>query len=238
MIRVSRETLVSGQYGSVTQIRERGHAASASVPPTPSTMRRREHLPQRRKVRCSCEHILVLAQSHERSPQWDTTNKRFRSVDRVEHPAPAGFGARNAEFFAEDPVARKVILDPRASRLLGASVRDRHGGAVGLGFNGERSLVVADGDVTRDAGHLFDGPCERLRRLAHASDRTGSPCAASSFLMSRTVVDSSCRIPATSAASAPPASSTSHTSLADPAPPDATTGTSTAAATARVSSRS
>jgi len=53
-----------------------------------------------------------------------------------------------------------------------------------------------------------------------------------------TVVSPSCRMPATSAASAWPSTIASRTCVASPAPPDAITGTFTASATARVSGRS
>src|SRR5689334_21958871 len=185
---VPGETLVSGQYGSFVQIRKRGNAATVAIPPTPGATCRHEHLSQRREVCCAGQHVLALAQSDERSPEWDTTNKRFRAVDRVEHPTPVRIRTRDPKLFTEDPVARKVAFDPCTGCLLGASVRDRHGGAVRLGFDGERGLVVAHGDFTRDASHLFDGSRERLRRLTHESNRTGSPPLASSSLISRTVV--------------------------------------------------
>ena len=71
----------------------------------------------------------------------------------------------DAQLLAKNAVAREVALDPCARGLLGAPVCNRHRGAIGLRFDHESGLVIAERDIAGDAGYLLDGHDERFRRF-------------------------------------------------------------------------
>src|SRR5262249_18720552 len=129
---------------------------------------------------------------------------------------------------------RKALFQPGARRRFCRAIPDRDRAPIRLGLDGDLRGEVAERDTTAQLRQLR----RRLEVLGHATLRTGSCDWTIALLSTATVVRPSWRIPATSAASARPASRTSTTCAALPAPPEATTGMVTDSTTFRVSATS
>src|SRR5215471_5600300 len=124
------------------------------------------------------------------------------------------------------PRARPEVRLPGSKRRLqGGSIHPgHHEDLAGIRFlhdRGNQALPVEDDGVS-----------------VHTCSRTSTPWARRKVLASAMVCRPKWKMEAASAASAPPSISPSRRCSRDPAPPDAMTGTVTASATARVSSRS
>src|SRR5258708_37956806 len=188
-----------------------------------------------KKSRAS-EHVRTFTQGHERAPKWNVPNERLRAIDGINDPPSRGAWPQLSVLLAENAIIGKTSVHPLPCRAFRSAIRVGHGRSVALCLHADARAEMSHGDFsrnTRQVHHRFQR--EAIHSTIH--ERTSSPAAPMTRLTSATVVSRPCRMPATNAASAP-CCSTSHTCSADPAPPDAMTGTFTAADTASAHSTS
>src|SRR6185437_1441583 len=181
--------------------RGRGHSAAHTIPETSLPPRCAHCLGDRRKVCAARKHRLSLGDGDESSPQRNPPDETLGAVDRIQNPASPRTWAHVTELLAQNAVFRKPFLDPRPCTLLRTTIGDCYWRAVVLHVDSECSAVVGHREVSRNARELGNGV---EIRLAHAAFLTGNRDPFIYVLSSDTVATPSCRIPATSAASAWP----------------------------------
>src|SRR5690606_14509477 len=219
-----------------------GDVGSPAVPPAAEPPGGVDGLVERGAVEDAEEHAAVLVESAADAGEWDAVEERPGRVDGVDVPAALRAGADLAELLAEDPVLGEAGFDEFADGAFGFAVRDRHGRGVRLGLDADAGLVVRERDSPGAPGDL-DGEVEertegcRVHGPVLWGERLGSPPAARARLTSWTERVPSWNAPAARTAAAPARNASQKCATAAP-PPLAVTGTATAPATARTSSRS
>ena len=72
------------------------------------------------------DRLAAPCQRDQRAPCRHAADEGFGAVDRIEHPDIFGVGSFGAEFFADDAVRRKRLLDQCAHGDFGSAVGGRH----------------------------------------------------------------------------------------------------------------
>ena len=127
-------------------------------------------LPEDRLVHYPGHRPPVLDGADERSPAGHPAEERLRPVDRVDEPRAFPVGAAAlAVLFADDPILRPSLFDPRAKHGLDLCVGEGHrieSGHAALVFGAERTgagVEVPEGDLTRPPEQLEHGGWMRIR---------------------------------------------------------------------------
>src|SRR5262249_53371101 len=116
-------------------------------------------LASERLMHHAVDRLAAAGQRDERSPGWHAADKRFGSIDRIEHPDVFGVAPLDAKFLADDAVLRKSPFDQRAHGCFGGAIGGGHrieAARTTLVFNAERTAKERPNGLAGNGGELVD----------------------------------------------------------------------------------